>query len=375
MRVAVDVRCLSGSNQLQGVSQYTKHLVSNLLKIQNMIFRLFPGFKRPGKQDVYSSLSSLPDTSRWTWSPVPMHLLEQLWRIGWPPVEWITGPVEIFFEPNFFIPPLRSAKAVVTVHDLSFQRYPEFFRSGVAKQRIVQLNKTLERADAVIAVSHFTADEICTLWPKYRAKVHVVHEAPGPEFCPQSEKKIQEITNRLELKIPFILYVGALQPRKNVISLIRAYLKLRRSGGTKYQLVLAGTAGYGAEDIMRTASSGIEKGWIRYLGFVARQDLPSLYAASNVFCYISWYEGFGLPPLEALACGTPVLVSRIPVFEEVLGSQAYYINPSDIADISKGIALCEERASSSLKERLNWTANFSWEKAASQTVDVFKEVA
>ena len=375
MRVAVDVRCLSGSNQLQGVSQYTKHLVSNLLKIQNMSFRLFPGFKRPGKHDVYSSLPSLPDTSRWTWSPVPMHLLERLWRIGWPPIEWITGPIEIFFEPNFFIPPLRSTKAVVTVHDLSLQRYPEFFRSGVAKQRIVQLNKTLKRADAVIAVSHFTADEICTLWPKYRAKVHVVHEASGPEFCPQSRKKIQEITSRLELKIPFILYVGALELRKNVTSLIRAYLKLRRSGGTKCQLVLAGNVGYGAEDIMRIASSGIEKGWIRYLGFVAQQDLPSLYAASNVFCYISLYEGFGLPPLEALACGTPVLVSRIPVFEEVLGPHAYYVNPSDIADISNGIALCEESAPSSLKERMHWTANFSWEKAASQTADVFKEVA
>lgn len=375
MRVAVDVRCLSGSNQLQGVSQYTKYLVTNLLKIQNMIFRLFPGFKRPGKQDVYSSLPSLPDTSRWTWSPLPMHLLEQLWRIGWPPVEWITGPAEIFFEPNFFFPPLRRAKAVVTVHDLSFQRYPEFFRSGVAKQRIAQLNNTLERAAAVIAVSHFTASEICTLWPKYRAKVHVVHEAPGPEFCPQSRKKIQEITSRLKLKIPFILYVGALQPRKNVSSLVEAYLKLRSSGGTKCQLVLAGSPGYAAEDIMHTVTSGIEKGWIRYLGFVPQKDLPALYAASNLFCYISLYEGFGLPPLEALACGTPVLVSRIPVFEEVLGPQAYYVNPSDIEDISKGIAWCEEQASSSLNERLNWAANFSWEKAASQTADIFKEVA
>jgi len=375
MRVAVDVRCLSGSNQLQGINQYTKHLVTNLLKIQNISFRLFPGFKHPRKHDVYSSLPPLPDKSRWTWSPVPLHLLEQLWRIGWPPVEWITGDVEIFFEPNFFIPPLRSAKAVVTVHDLSFQRYPEFFPSGVAKQRIIQLSKTLKSTDAVIAVSHFTADEICTLWPKYRAKIHVVHEAPGPEFCPQSRKKIQEIISRLELKTPFILYVGALELRKNVTSLIQAYLKLRRSGGTKCQLVLAGNAGYGAEDMMRLASSGIEKGWIRYLGFVAQQDLPSLYAASNVFCYISSYEGFGLPPLEALACGTPVLVSRIPVFEEVLGPQAYYVNPSDIEDISKGIALCEESAPSSLKERLNWTANFSWEKAASETVDVFKEVA
>lgn len=375
MRVAVDVRCLFGSNQLQGVSQYTKHLVSNLLKIQNISFRLFPGFKHSRKHDVYNSFPSLPDTSRWTWSPIPMHLLERLWRIGWPPVEWITGPVEIFFEPNFFIPPLRSTKAVVTVHDLSFQRHPEFFPSGVAKQRIVQLSKTLKSADAVIAVSHFTADEICTLWPKYRAKVHVVHEAPGPEFCPQSRKKIQEIISRLELKTPFILYVGALELRKNVTFLIQAYLKLRSSGDTKYQLVLAGSPGYGAEDIMRLAYSGIEKGWIRYLGFVPQQDLPSLYAASNVFCYISSYEGFGLPPLEALACGTPVLASQIPVFEEVLGSQAYYVNPSDAEDISKGIALCEERVPSSLKERLNWTANFSWEKAALQTADVFKEVA
>ncbi|NIO49824.1 MAG: glycosyltransferase [Candidatus Aminicenantes bacterium] len=375
MRVAVDVRCLSGSNHLQGVSQYTKHLVSNLLNIQNMYFRLFPGFKHPRKNDVYSSLPPLPDKSRWAWSPVPMHFLERLWRIGWPPVEWITGDVDIFFEPNFFIPPLRSAKAVVTIHDLSFQRYPEFFPYSVAKKRIVQLSKTLKSTDAVIAVSHFTADEICTLWPNYRTKVHVVHEAPGPEFCPQSQKKIQEIINRLELKAPFILYVGALELRKNVTSLAQAYLKLRRSGKTKCQLVLAGSPGYGAENIMRIASSGIEKGWIRYLGFVPQQDLPALYAASDVFCYISLYEGFGLPPLEALACGTPVLVSRIPVFEEVLGSQAYYVNPSDIEDISKGIALCEERAPSSLKERLNWTANFSWEKTALKTADIFKEVA
>jgi len=303
-----------------------------------------------------------------------MRLLEQLWRTGWPPLEWITGPVDIFFEPNFFLPPLGRAKAVVTVHDLSFQRYPKWFPNGVAKRRVRQLRKTLDRADAVIAVTNFTANEIRRFWPQYEDKVQVIHEAPGPEFQSQSPQKIQEIVNRLGLHDPFILYVGALEHRKNVTSLVRAFLQLKEAGGTECQLVLAGTLGHGSKEIMSLASDGLRRRWIRFLGFIKQEDLPALYCASRLFCCLSWYEGFGLPPLEALACGTPVIVSRIPVFQEILGPHARYVNPSDIVNISRVIAECEESAPSSAKDRSLWASKFSWHKATQQTYELFQRV-
>lgn len=375
MRVAVDVRCLAGSSELKGISQYTRNLLSELLKERSVSFRLFPGFNHRGNRIVFDFFPKLPDSSSWKWSPVPMQLVEKLWNINWPPIEWFTGPIDILLEPDFFVPPhRRSSKVVTTIHDLSFQRHPEWFPKGVATERTRRLEESLRCAQRIIAVSEFTARELEHLWPRYFEKVRVIYEAAGDEFHPVEEKRILELTERLGLGEPFFLYTGTIEARKNIESLISAYTGLRRSGGTKCRLVLAGSPGYGSQAIIRAASMGIEKGWIKFIGYVKQEDLPTLYSAARALCYLSWYEGFGLPPLEALACGTPVLVSRIPVFEEILGPAACYADPGNEEEIARGLGTVEEAGGISQETRMKLASRYSWKRAASQTLALMRRI-
>jgi alpha-1,3-rhamnosyl/mannosyltransferase len=377
MRIAIDTRCLAGSRELKGVSQYTRHLTSGLLKRAgaDVSFLLFPGFNHARNRTVCGFFPDLLASARCIWSTVPMQIMERLWHFGWPPIEFITGRIDVFFEPNFFLPPLGKARSAVTVHDLSFYRHPEWFPEGVASGRVKKMGKTLRAADHVIAVSHFTADEIKDVWPQHSGKISVIHEAAGPEFQPAGPDRLAELTGKYNLQDPFFLYTGTIEARKNVEKLISAFMYLRRSGGTKCQLILAGSPGYGAETILAAAAQGIEKGWIRVMGFLNQDDLPSMYSSAEGFCYLSRYEGFGLPPLEALACGTPVLVSDIPVFREILGPRGYFANPANENEISEGLVRLEKTDRFTADECIAWASQYSWERAASETFSVFRMIA
>lgn len=303
-----------------------------------------------------------------------MKILERLWETGWPPLEWITGAVDVLFEPNFFPPPVRRSKLVATVHDLSFVRNPDWFPKNQAAHRTAKLMKTVQLADAIIAVSNFTADEIRSLSPQAAGKVHVVHEAPGPEFRPQPFDKISAVKKRLNIEDDFILYVGAIEQRKNLIALIQAFLGLREAGATNSQLVLAGIDGYGSGEVKKAALKGIQREWIRFIGYLEQEDMPALYSSARLFCYLSLYEGFGLPPLEALACGTAAVVSRIPALQEILGPHAAYVDPGNLSEISDGIARCEKEPLSSIEERVAWASHYSWQKASKQTLSLLSTV-
>lgn len=375
MRIGIDVRCLAGSTRLGGGSQYTRHLVAALLRMDCGEYRLFPGYRRLRNESVFRYFPELPAGAAWTWSPIPGRLLDQAWRFGWPPMEWITGPLDVFFEPDFFPPPVKFAALVTTVHDLSFKRCPGWFPPGVAEKRGRMLGGVLDQARAVIAVSRFTAEEIVDCWPKHAGKVRVIHEAPGPEFRVPTPRETAALRQRLCLDAPYYLYVGALEARKNIQNLIGAFMHLRQGGKTDTGLVLAGMPGLGADEILAAASKGIGLGWIRWLGYAEPQDLPALYGSARVVCYLSWYEGFGLPPLEAMACGAPVLASRIPVLQEVLGPHAVYVNPADQGEIASALVDLESGERGDTSSRLAWAGRYSWDTAARETFRVFSEVA
>ena len=144
-----------------------------------------------------------------------------------------------------------------------------------------------------------------------------------------------------------------------------------RSGRTECLLVLAGSLGHGADKLLDMAREAIEKGWVRLPGYVDQDDLPGLYSAARAFCCLSLYEGFGLPPLEALACGTPVLASRIPVFEEVLGSAAHFVDPHDEVEIASGLEATDKSDPSRVQERIERASRYSWKRAATEMISVF----
>ncbi len=370
MRIGIDGRGLAGSGALTGVSQYTRHLLRAMLQQSAHELRLFAGFKPRVHGSIYQRFSG-DGSEKIVWSPVPMRWLEWLWRRNLASVESVMGTIDLFFAPDFFAPPTRRAPVVATVHDLSFIRHPEWFPSGVADTRRACMQKVMRDAAAIIAVSNFTAEELADCWPQYQHKVRVVYEAPGEEFTVADSQQVKALRHRLRLERPFLLYVGTLETRKNIATMIHAFEKLRaESGNETAQLVLAGKNGFGSEAFQQALRRGEREGWILQLGYVAQQDLPLLYAAASGICYLSVYEGFGLPPLEALACGGQVLAGDIPVLHEVLGSAAIYADPSDSDQIMAKMAqmLTETRSSGCLPRE------YSWQQAATETLALFEEV-
>ncbi|MDX8408965.1 MAG: glycosyltransferase family 1 protein [Mariprofundales bacterium] len=371
MRIGIDGRGLAGSGALTGVSQYTRHLLRAMLQQSAHELRLFAGFKYRANQSIHHHFSGDGD-EKIVWSPIPMRVLEWLWRRNLASVESVMGSIDLFFAPDFFAPPTRHAPVVATVHDLSFIRHPEWFPPGVAAERCANMQKLMRDAAAIIAVSNFTAEELADCWPQSRHKVRVIYEASGDEFAVPTSQQVEGLRHRLRLRRPFLLYVGTLETRKNIVAMIDAFEKLRAEiGNEEVQLVLAGKSGFGSESFHQALQCGEREGWILRLGYVAQQDLPLLYAAASGVCYLSVYEGFGLPPLEALACGGRVLAGDIPVLHEVLGNAAIYADPNDSDQIvAKMVQMLTEVRSSGCLPRA-----YSWQQAAMETLALFEEVA
>lgn len=374
MKIGIDVRCLAGPSRLAGVSQYTRHLLTALIPKYNENYRLYPGYYRSQNANIFSLIPQLPANS-WTWSPIPGRLMDQSWNFGWPPVEWITGPLDVFFEPNFFPPPVKKAAVVTTVHDLSFLRHPEWFRPGIAETRVQLLKAALNQVQAIIAVSRFTANELIEHWPQYENKIWVVHEAPGMEFDVPNQCEAQTVRQCLQLDGPYYLAVGTLEYRKNIRQLVQAFMAIRESGKTDASLVLVGGKGFGSEEILAEAEVGMNRKWIQWLGYVDQEHLPGLYGCSRAVCYLSRYEGFGLPPLEAMACGATVLASRIPVLQEVLGNHVVYADPRDTDEIISALLSIESKGESNCSAGVAWARQYSWERAADETFRVFANAA
>jgi alpha-1,3-rhamnosyl/mannosyltransferase len=286
----------------------------------------------------------------------------------------------LFHEPNF-VSPQYALPLVTTVHDMSYLRYPQF----LPKDRLLWLRRnmaqTLTRSRVILADSHFTRQELLELCPAVDAGRVMVTQL-GVDFDhfsdPVHEERVPEVRRRLNLPDRFILYLGTLEPRKNLQGLIQAYDLLPDELRKSHQLVLAGMRGWNQAYFRRELVHLRRRHALREVGYVAQDDVPALMRAASVFCFPSFYEGFGLPPLEAAACGTPVVSSQAGALPEVLGEAAIYVDPNSPQDIAAGI----ERVltSESLAQRLRQAgparaAQLRWENCAQRTVQAYRAAA
>jgi glycosyltransferase involved in cell wall biosynthesis len=293
--------------------------------------------------------------------PLPRPALYETWHaLRWPPVEQVTGAVDVVHATTLIVPP-RSAPLVVTVHDLAFLHEPEhatrrglrFFRRGLELVR--------RDADVVLCSSTATLED-CAAAGIARDRLRLV--PLGVHVEPALPEQVEEVRLRHGLDRPFVLFVGTLEPRKNLRRLIRAFDQL----DPRYDLVLAGPTGWG-EDVAPPSSRTIA------LGFVKEPELRALYAGADVFVFPSLREGFGLPVLEAMAQGTPVVTSKATSTEEVAGGAAVLVDPHDVDDIARGIAEALDRrdelaAAGHLRAKeMTWAAN------AAATLAAYREVA
>jgi len=274
-----------------------------------------------------------------------------------------------------------TAPVVVSVHDVSFLEHPEYFERGRALQLQWTVRRTVRRAVRVLTGSEFSRASILKVYGDLEEdKVVVVPNAAASQFRPiPRETAAATVRERFSIATPFLLSVGDLQPRKNQIGLIRAFARLVRAyPQLKHNLVLAGKATWFAGRVCEAARESGVADRIQFAGFVSDPDLLQLYSACDLFVFPSFYEGFGLPALEAMACGRAVTCSNTSALPEVVDGAAILFDPYDVDQIVRALAdLLLDGELRARMERLGLqrAAHFSWQKTAVRTLEVFHEVA
>ncbi len=294
----------------------------------------------------------------------PARAAQLLWqRWGGPAIEALVGDVDVVHATNYVLPPLAKARGVVTVHDLSFYRNDAW--SGRPRLRSI-LPSSLDRASMVLAPSRAVADEIAERFTIEKDRLAVTYLGVAPHFfgaTPLADTTL----HGMGIHPPFAVAVGNIQPRKNLHRLLKAWA-LAADELDGWTLVLAGPRGWGRE--LPPTDNVVMPGW------VADETLPGLLAAADIFCYPSLYEGFGLPPLEAMATGTAALVGAYPAARELLGDTAVLVEPEDIESIAEGLrCLARDRP---LRRRLQVTgkstaSSYTWERTAAETVAAYRK--
>lgn len=382
MRIGIDIRCLAEGKRT-GVEEYTLALLRELFERDhdNEYVLFFNAWKE--RTPNLSWLAPYPNVTVKTFR-FPNKLLNlSLWYLSFPRLDTLLGGTDVFFLPNLnFAAVSRRTKLVVTAHDLSFELAPETFSW---KQRLwhflVHFRHLAKRADRIIAVSQSTKDDLMLEYGVPAEKITVVASGIDRRFrkMDRNDAELLRVKEKYHLPYRFILFLGTFEPRKNIAALIESYGALRSSGGVlaKYDLVLAGTPGWKCEDVFAAQKQSPYGEQIHFPGFIADADKVALYNLASVFVYPSFYEGFGFPPLEAMACGVPVITSHSSALPEVVGQAGLMVDPYQPDELYRALQAVlsqGELASSMAEVGLSQAKRFSWEKTAEATLDILRSL-
>ena len=372
MLICVDVQ--PAVAQRTGIGRYTRRLVEHLAPLVDGTpdrLRLFY-FDFRGHADA----PRCPGAQRRAVAWCPGRGAQWAWKtLGWPPADLFAGPADLYHFTNFVIPPLRRGRAVVTIHDASFIRFPEFAEARNLAYLRRRIHDTVRRAAAILTLSRHAAGEIEALLPEARGRVFPVPLAVDSAFARPPEPALSATLTRLGVRRPYLLTVGTIEPRKNHALLLDAFEQVRRFDG---DLVIAGMPGWRCDPIFERMRTSPAAARIRYLRFVADADLPALYAGAELLVFPSHYEGFGLPPLEAMACGTPVLSSCGGALAETLEGGARLLDGAPAGRWAEEIdaLTADSGARAALVEAgCLHAGRFSWAATARGTLDVYRRVA
>ncbi|HEY7509307.1 MAG TPA: glycosyltransferase family 1 protein [Vicinamibacteria bacterium] len=319
----------------------------------------------------------------------PARVLLGAWRrLEWPPVDAFTGPVDVFHTSDWTHPPQRAGKTVVPVHDLGALVHPEWYAPEVAAIHAEKNRLAAERATAIVAVSAFTRSEILRVVGVAPERVHVVPAGVGADFAAPPEAAVAAARRRAGLTGPYLLYVGTRERRKNLGGLLDVFAVIARARpaldlavvGMRPWAEARGIHGSehwsGPEIEEKVARLGLSER-VRFVGQVPRADLPALYAGAAAFVFPSYYEGFGLPLLEAMACGTPVVTSNRAAMPEVVGDAAVQVDPDRHREFAEAVlaVLADRHRHEDLRARgLRRAAHFTWDASARAQRDVYRAI-
>lgn len=364
MRIGIDIR--STLKKKTGVGYYTINLVNSLARIDGANSYCLYSRIRP-----FGRSKQLP--------PLPgSNFCHRVDYSGRGPKKALKE-VDLFHTSSYDLLPPNGANFVVTVHDLIPKSFPQGHTKDAIRRMEEGLVSTLERADKIIADSQCTKSDLFKWLRVKEEKVRVIYPGVDQEFSPVEGKKDLYICLKIKYNIDFnyILYVGTIEPRKNLKGLIRAYKILKSQHNVTHRLVISGMKGWMYQEVFDLVKELNLSSDITFTGYVPKEDLVTLYNLADVFVYPSFYEGAGLPILEAFACGVPVVTSNCSCMPEIAGEAAVFVDPHEPKEIADGVlkALKDEGLRSHLKEKgLLRAREFSWERTAREMLEVFEEV-
>ncbi|RME46619.1 MAG: glycosyltransferase family 1 protein [Chloroflexi bacterium] len=374
MRIGIDYTAavLQGA----GIGRYTRGLVSALIPLlsDHRLTLLYPRETAPAAATDWPGnvdIRRLPLPDRW--QTILWHRLHLPFH-----VEFLTGPLDLFHAPNFLLPPVRSARTLVTIHDLAFLVRPQFAHPNLRRFLERTVPASIARADHILADSEASRRDAIRLFGLSPRQVTVVGAGVEPRFRPRAASELMATRAKYGLHFPFVLSVATLEPRKNFDGLIRAFVAARQRRRLPHHLVIGGGKGWLYENIFAEVERQEAGDFVHFLGYVDDADLPDLYNLADLFAFPSHYEGFGLPVLEAMACGTAVLCTDTSSLPELAGDAAYMIPTGDEEALVEG--LCRLLEDDTLRNELAargpaQAAAWTWEAAARRLLRVYTAVA
>ena len=298
------------------------------------------------------------------------------WAVGLP-LYLKKASLDLFHGTNYEVPLWGKPRSVVTIHDLSILLHPDTHRQHLARRARRRLPLMARSASMIITAAECIKREICQHLRVKPEKVFVTPYAPRRDFHRIASEEAVGTKRRLGIEDEFILFVGTVEPRKNLLTLVRAFGQILRQTSHRPQLVVVGAEGWLMDELFALIKESAISDRLLFTGYLDDQDLRALYVSCTVFVYPSIYEGFGLPPLEAMACGAPVIASNLPIFQETLGSAAQLVEPDDVDAIARSLVeiLEDEGRRLALSHRgRERAAKFSWEQTAQLTLEVYQKV-
>jgi len=367
MRILVDIRHLA-QNEPSGVGQYTKELLRALFAID-----------QKNEYILFSSGRVKPDLSTFH-LPTPNKLVNlRSLVMQSPTINWyVKEHLDLIWLPNLNITTLpQDIPTVLTLHDLSWCHFPEFYSFKMQLwHKATQPKQLIEQARRLIVPSQATAEDVTRIFHKSPESLSIIPHGVSPLFTPKQQARDHGVRSKLHLPKRFALFVGTLEPRKNVLALIEAVKEYRALTHDDLHLVLVGKWGWRSHDVRRRLWKSDTHPWVHQLGYVSDEDRAALYRSADVFTWPSLYEGFGLPVLEAMASGTPVITSNTSSLPELTSDAAVLVDPynsHDIADALKGLLASQTLQDQLIKKGLARAWQYSWEVTAKKTIETFEQ--
>ena len=390
MRVGFDIGPITHARS--GVGNYCLNLLKALMEVDGLDISGFAAQARA------LDLEAIGRPVRHRRLPIPTRVMYKVWSsFGGPAVDSLLGGVDVYHATNYFLPPVKRAKRVLTIHDIAFKKHPELCSPKIVGPFSSKVEGFAREADAVIADSESTRKDIIELLGAKPNRVHTVHLAVDDSMAPVPKMEArQRVAATYNIHHSYVLFVSTIEPRKNVHGIVEAFRKIRDD--VPHRLVLAGAKGWLEADfeiefdkeewIDRVDAAVVEsiqgkmkievpKGRVIQTGFIPQSDLPALYSAADALVFPSFYEGFGLPVLEAMACGCPVITANNSSLPEVAGDAAEYCdaNANDSIANTMRRVLSDESLRKQMRQRgFAQAAKFSWKKTAQQTAAVYRSV-